>query len=292
MSTEGSTAMESRWNDHDDNAFVSFFLGPVQSFIETARTVRDLWTGSYLLSYLTFQAMQPIIEWSGPEPERAFVFPAVEELPLWKLGRSRKDRPLRSSEERALLTPCIPNKFIAVLPRAVAPELARQCEEACRGAWNLIAKEVWEFLKVEGALLQDEQPRWDAQIASFFEIRCTALPWRDANEEALSKWLDDAPGDDAELWSRRMNLRAGLMEATRSVRHVPNYFPDGPVPQKCTLLGSYEQMGRRGWANPRNSGEFSWRAALTRGLRPVGMSVFARSAWSSALPGRPRWQSD
>lgn len=34
-------------------------LGPVQSLIEKVRTVRDLWTGSYLLSYLTFQAMLP-----------------------------------------------------------------------------------------------------------------------------------------------------------------------------------------------------------------------------------------
>ena len=37
--------MTPRWRDDDDMAFVSFFLGPVQSFIEAARSVRDLWTG-------------------------------------------------------------------------------------------------------------------------------------------------------------------------------------------------------------------------------------------------------
>jgi CRISPR-associated protein Cmr2 len=40
-----------------------------------------------------------------------------------------------------------------------------------------------------------------------------------------------------------MKLLAGLLDAARSVRHVPDNFPSGRVPQKCTLLGSYEQMG-------------------------------------------------
>ena len=51
-----------RWPDDGDLAFLSFSLGPVQSFIASARTVRDLWTGSYLLSFLTFEAMRPILE--------------------------------------------------------------------------------------------------------------------------------------------------------------------------------------------------------------------------------------
>jgi CRISPR-associated protein Cmr2 len=34
-----------------------------------------------------------------------------------------------------------------------------------------------------------------------------------------------------------------LMDASTRIRHIPNYRPDGEVPQKCTLLGTYEQMG-------------------------------------------------
>src|SRR5204862_886589 len=47
-------------------AFLSFALGPVQPFIEAARTVRDLWTGSMILSWLTFQGMLPVLELYGP----------------------------------------------------------------------------------------------------------------------------------------------------------------------------------------------------------------------------------
>lgn len=38
----------------DRRALLSFNLGPVQSFIAAARSVRDLWSGSAILSWLTF----------------------------------------------------------------------------------------------------------------------------------------------------------------------------------------------------------------------------------------------
>src|SRR5438477_2168072 len=110
MTVMGSDAVTARWGDDEGKAFVSFSLGPVQSFIEAARSVRDLWTGSYLLSYLTFQAMLPILR-SVEDPENAFVFPAVSDLPLWQ-----RERQGAAPAEQPLLRPCIPNKFIAVVP--------------------------------------------------------------------------------------------------------------------------------------------------------------------------------
>jgi len=41
-----------------DKAFLAFSLGPVQSFIESAVSLRDLWSGSYILSWLTWHAMK------------------------------------------------------------------------------------------------------------------------------------------------------------------------------------------------------------------------------------------
>jgi hypothetical protein len=39
-----------------------FSVGPVQSFIASARKIEDLWSGSYILSYLAEQAMSVILE--------------------------------------------------------------------------------------------------------------------------------------------------------------------------------------------------------------------------------------
>ena len=60
-------------------ALLSFSLGPVQAFIASARSLRDLWTGSYLLSWLTFAAMRPVLEACGPA---AVVSPALRGNPL------------------------------------------------------------------------------------------------------------------------------------------------------------------------------------------------------------------
>src|SRR5262249_22310275 len=102
---------------------LTFALGPVQPFIAAARSVRDLWTGSYLLSWLTSRAMRPILDRFGPE---AFLMPAPENNPLLDGAvRSDRDRP----------SACLPNRFLAVVPGDPRGDLARtmafECEAAC-----------------------------------------------------------------------------------------------------------------------------------------------------------------
>src|SRR5262245_43725798 len=92
-------------------AFLAFTLGPVQSFIAAARSVRDLWTGSFLLSWLTYEAMEPVRKVAGAR----IVSPgAAKEL--------KRD---------ALLSPDLPNRFVADVPAAQAADLARACRKAC-----------------------------------------------------------------------------------------------------------------------------------------------------------------
>ena len=84
--TDVTTGLYAAGAPDGDAAFLSFTLGPVQPFIEAARSVRDLWSGSALLSWLAFQAMKPILEQPGPT---AFVFPAMRDAPLMDLWLSR-----------------------------------------------------------------------------------------------------------------------------------------------------------------------------------------------------------
>ena len=58
--------------DWIDASFLLFSLGPVQSFISTARKTQDHWMGSFLLSYLTFTAMQAVMEEIGAD---SIIFP-------------------------------------------------------------------------------------------------------------------------------------------------------------------------------------------------------------------------
>ena len=87
-------------------SLLSFSIGPVQTFIASARSLRDLWTGSFVLSWLTCRAMQPIVEPEGPGLS-AILIPALERDPLEYLRGSGGDRPPPA---------CLPNWFLVEVP--------------------------------------------------------------------------------------------------------------------------------------------------------------------------------
>ena len=60
-----------------------------RSFIESARSVRDLWSGSMILSWLTFQAMLPVVEQLGPT---AVIYPLLRVFRCWTSGCMKRRR--------------------------------------------------------------------------------------------------------------------------------------------------------------------------------------------------------
>lgn len=220
-------------------ALLSFYLGPVQPFIEAAKTTRDLWAGSYILSWMTFRAMREVIRLYG---EQALVSPSVERNPLFR-------RFVRTEivDWNELTTAGIPNKFLAVVP-PTATWLPSELGGVCRSAWREICQAVRKSLEeevdqhrtafeadVDGQrvdLAAGWLREWDGQVDSVFEIRAVVVPVSDLTD-----------------WDAAMRQVAEAMDAVRSVRHVPPYIPKGDpptdprYPQKCTVLGTYEQLG-------------------------------------------------
>lgn len=260
-------------------AYLSCSLGPVQRFIEAARSVRDLWSGSAILSWLAFQAMVPVIDQVGPT---SVVFPSLRGTPLMDLWLRRQGGTLSDVDpnKAARKTPCLPNRFLAVVPWGPdgrdARDLAKACEEAATGAWRRLADAVRRDL---GRLLAEHpgwDRRWDEQIDSYFEICTAVLPERECDDSRLAKLFGrdsfdaawpkvaavrnlanaippaDRPKYDqasAGRWQAQLSLSARVMEARRSVRHVPPSTAratNDRFPTKCSLLGSYEQMGPDG----------------------------------------------
>ncbi|MFH1574760.1 MAG: type III-B CRISPR-associated protein Cas10/Cmr2 [Acidobacteriota bacterium] len=281
-------------------AFLSFTLGPVQEFIESSQSVRDLWSGSMILSWLTFQGMLPVIEQFGPT---AIVYPALRgnpSLDLWLQKELSLKVALPPADSRK--APCLPNRFLAVVPwdgkSAEGGSLARACEERARTAWRDLAGRVRNRL---GALLTDQgeasadwDARWDRQIGDYFEFRTAVLPLRQCDDEALVRLAGAERFDDAfpELasvrrlaeaipqaerpqyeqasagrWQCQVDLSARLMEAQRLVRHVPASSPAELVPPKCSLMGSFEQMGPEGLEESSEFWERAGRVLRIGGVR-------------------------
>ncbi len=233
-------------------SLLSFKIGPVQPFIEAARSLRDLFTGSYLLSTLMFAASIPVLDACGPT---AFVYPALRGLPLMDQWLLQQGVQIDPPQSEALARPSIPHRFLAVVPDALAEKLMTQSRAAARSKWVEIASGVRARLKFE---LDEDWPSWDrlwdAQIESYFDFRATAFRLAEADHEALLGrervdrfesikhlgWSGNAkPGG----WQNSVEISAMLMDASTRIRHIPEYRPEGDVPQKCTLLGTYEQMG-------------------------------------------------
>ncbi len=263
-------------------ALLAFALGPVQRFIEAARTVRDLWSGSMILSWLAFQAMKPILEDLGPT---ALIYPSLRGIPLVDLWLRNAQGlhgqvPLPPTELR--MTPSLPHRFLALVPWGKDGTAAQGLAERCRQAANDAVRKLADAVR---AVLQ--QPldkacpgwdrRWDTQIGNYFNVATAVLPLGGSAQtidRTLARLLTgtasfeeafpnaaavrqlaraipkgEQPGYDQEhagRWQHQVELAQRSLAAHRTVRPVPLNPPvqNGErFPQKCTLLGTFEQMG-------------------------------------------------
>lgn len=154
----------------DDKHILHFSLGPVQGFIGTARRTRDLWAGSFLLSWLSAVAMVEV------RKKGEILFPSTDDDPL--VGRLEN----RSKEEPRIGT--VPNRFKADVPKDFLPQ---DCELAVRAAWQRLANAVWtEFLGNHPTRRHETREIWDRQVWNFWEISWVKGE-RDRNDGA---WLE------------------------------------------------------------------------------------------------------
>lgn len=251
-------------------AFLSFSLNPVQEFIAAAHSIRDLWSGSMLLSWITFHGMKPIIEKCGPT---ALVYPSLRGLPwldeFWLRETVGLKAAITRPSEEELAVPCIPNRFLAVVPAHMAENIAQACKDSARNAWFQVADKIKNHLDERYTQLPyggSWAKRWDEQLKAYFGITVSFFLKRDLHkieiEDILGKKIAPKARDLAELlpkehrpgypqnsagdWQAMVEYSAKLLNAFRSIKHVP-LMPQRSsydrFPKKCSLLGSFEQMG-------------------------------------------------
>ncbi|GBC78121.1 hypothetical protein HRbin08_01607 [bacterium HR08] len=167
-------------------AFLLFALGPVQSFIATARKTQDLWAGSYLLSFLSWQAMKVVAEAWGPD---SIIFPDLCGQPFVDLWL-REEKGLKLTEEpsmEALSSPTLPNRFLAILPTDEAAQIAQRVVENVQDVFKNICFTVKRRVEqVAGITPDDEWNRiWQRQVENFLETYWAVLPWEEDYKQFL-----------------------------------------------------------------------------------------------------------
>jgi len=90
-----------------------FSIGPIQEFISKARKTQDLYWGSFILSYLTWIAIEEIIKEFGPD---SIIFPELSNQPLYKWWMKENYPHIAKHPNVSVKIPTIPNRFFAILP--------------------------------------------------------------------------------------------------------------------------------------------------------------------------------
>jgi len=175
-----------------------FALGPVQSFIATARRTQDLWLGSQVLSLLAQVGLEAVSSESGVVP----LFP-VRGSAGWPTS--------------------IPNRFVLQVPAGQSQTIASIIEHAIHTAWHspqsggIVDQVEQHLMKLTGA---DHSWRtiWRRQVSGWLETYWAAWPW---------DGVDGTYGDSYNLASRALMMR----------KHVRAYPTAAEPGERCSLCG-------------------------------------------------------
>ncbi len=201
-----------------------FSLGPVQGFVEQARRTRDLWAGSFLLSWLAGKAMQAVRRQGGQ-----IVFPSV----VGSHGEIT-DPVLATIEGQPPEGDANLNPTIGSLPNRFKAEVGDDFNSAdiattVRQAWCTLADAVCKQFIAPIAQYGDRtQSIWQRQIDTFWEISWvvgeadgTDHKWLDARKNWRDRWPEPEGGDHCTIMGDFQEL-SGFVRAKQ--RHEQDAF--------------------------------------------------------------------
>ncbi|ALV63528.1 CRISPR-associated RAMP Cmr2 [Thermococcus sp. 2319x1] len=240
---------------------VRFKLSPVQGFIGNARSERDLWAGSHMLSLLTYIAISKMWRAAGPN---ALIFPHLRNQPFF-------EHELGELENRDSLDVAnIPNKVLAVVPENVDVEkLARKIEDGIRDFLERLFESAWKFYRSSDELSEGFEIKevYRETVRGYFSIIVEEilLSKVEVIEGNLRKYLESLPEEFEDRVHHYPELFSILDQLTdfKSAEHFP---PEQPPGHKCTLCGENLAIGGDDYSKVKTGWD-----SLRKGLRKRGV---------------------
>jgi len=239
-------------------AFLLFTIGPVQSFISKARKTSDLWAGSYMLSYLIWESVKPLIEEFGPD---IIIYPNLFGQPLvdrWLYFEIFKNSPFANFDEpkfrewfekwqnfeqkkdnegyleQKLTIANLPNRFLAVIP--YNKNWGQSCEEKFKNKLKELAKKVYEKVK-DFSQNQNLQNDIEKHLLLYFQVYWIIMPW---SNSGISP--DDALSDYKELFSDKSEIYKTIEQIANHPYYKPDYKPANVGTAYSLLLELLEKL--------------------------------------------------
>lgn len=192
--------------------YFHFSLGPVQEFVGKARRLRDYWTGSYLLSYLTEQAMDEVCKNGGN-----IVFPPYEE-----------NNNITGADKRHEIG-SFPNRFQANVSMDFEPSC---CEKRVKDTWEKIADYIWvKYISEVASLGKGTKEIWDRQVEGFWYMQWVlADEENDALLDIRKNWRSHIPtveaGDKCTLFGNLQEISGYIRSSKKGEGEKQKIFWD------------------------------------------------------------------
>lgn len=249
-------------------AFLLFQLGPVQEYIAQARRTLDLWSGSYLLSYLIGCGLRHLALKLGPDH---VIFPNLCGQPIFDLLLKKEVWAEASVQEEntdakkstlwdslgyggeyarlRLLTPSLPNRFLAIVPAGHAADIAKEIQTVIRQAHEDIAKAVWKLTSEKLAdRVAPYETRFFAQTKRFLDLSWQTLPWPPLPAAALALTAHLPEPKDADCQAGLQSILHLASKTPREHRDVRNFtcekFPEGTRSTSGRDLGGWKDKSK------------------------------------------------
>lgn len=135
-----------------------FSLSPVQSFIAAGRRTRDMWAGSFLLCWLSANAMAAAEEQGG-----VITSPDVSNDPFYQRVRDHWAKKKKDTAGFGEWYGSVPNHFRAEIGKDFDPVV---CQQAVHQAWSGLAEAVWRRFIEPNPHADEVLPMWRKQIGA------------------------------------------------------------------------------------------------------------------------------
>lgn len=242
-----------------------FTFGPVQEFVAEARKTADLWTGSYLISYLAAHAITGALKASAREED---FFPRITGNPLIEAVREPDELP---DDTAYASVGSLPNRFSVLADSEEnGRRFARAAEEGLGMAWLTAHDACWRYLAERHVPLKDGARIWDRQVNGLWE----------------KSWVIS---EDPRALAQRKLMRV--------------FEPSEEPGRKCTVCGRREELGGRdfwralsrslgtGFLNPIKE-RLCAVCLVKRTLPKVGNEAFGWKVLGGSFPSTPDLASD
>jgi CRISPR-associated protein Cmr2 len=204
-------------------------IGPVQGFVAQARRSKDLWGGSFLLSWLSAVAIASV---RSQHDDNQIMFPLPDENFMAAVTGDTTLCPKQGG---------IPNRFKGMTAQVAVDFPAKDVIKTVQLAWQQLAELVWHndlapfFAKHSECNLQQSRQIWDRQVQYIWEIS-----WVLTDDPSVSNLLD-----------RRKNWRN-------------HYAPPEPG-DKCMMMAGWQELSGENHAKKRTAFWEKLRQSMAKG---------------------------